>query len=97
MKRLERSGYLFFILTYICILGWFYKGVTEGYSFCLPSHDPFNVLALLAGISGIVTLAAYSRHEKGSMRALGVITFAFGVSIALVVILRYFLQVPLCS
>ncbi|MDR3547683.1 MAG: hypothetical protein P4M11_05350 [Candidatus Pacebacteria bacterium] len=97
MQKIERVGYLFFILTYVSVFAWFYRGVTSGYNFCLPSNDPFNILALIAGVGGIGSLIAYSRHGRRSMRALGIITFAFGVTVALTVILRYFLDVSVCG
>ena len=97
MKDITRLGFLFFILTYVALLLWLYRGVTGGYNFCLPSSDPFNLVALAAGVFGTLTLAAYSRHSRGSMRALGIITFAFGVSIALIVIIRFFSGISICG
>ncbi len=94
---LQRTGFIFFVLTYVSILLWLYRGVTQGYSFCLPSNDPFNLLAIFAGLCSIVTLVTYSKHSRGSMRALGVITFAFGVSLALIVSFQFFMGVAICA
>lgn len=97
MKNLDRTGFIFFVLTYVLIFVWLYRGVTSGYNFCLPSNDPLNLLAVFAGITGIITLATYSRHTRGMMRALGIITFAFGVSLALIVIIHYFAGISVCG
>lgn len=95
-KGLERTGFIFFVLTYVALFIWLYRGVTSGYDFCLPSADPFNLLAILAGVCGVITLAAYSKHSRGSLRALGIITFTFGVSVALAVALRFFTGISIC-
>jgi hypothetical protein len=96
LKTFFTTGAVFFVLTYLSFFIWLYYGVTNRYNFCLPPNDPMNLFGLLAGACGIITLMKYSNHERGNVRALGIITFAFGVGFELVVALRLVVGVPMC-
>ena len=90
MQIFKKFGPLYFTATYLLVLWWLFKAVSTKFQFCLQSHSSINIIGLLAGLFGLLTLLAYSGHEKGNVRGLGIITFIVGALVFFVVVYRYF-------
>jgi uncharacterized membrane protein HdeD (DUF308 family) len=97
MNLFKKESYIFFLLTYMFIAIWLYKGITVAYTFCLTNHSYINIFGLLAGITGILTIPSYITHQKGTMRIIGIFTLIIGVSTALIVCYRFFVGPMICQ
>jgi hypothetical protein len=96
MKIFYRYSYVFFILTYVFIAAWLYKGVVGNYDFCLSGSSRENIFALLAGISALLTVPAYINHERLSVKAFDLFTILIGLSAVAIVAYRFFAVLSMC-
>jgi hypothetical protein len=96
MKTLSRSGYLFFIATYVFLGLWLYKGITATYHFCLAGNSSVNILGLLCGLSALLTVPFYVNHQRSSIKSFGYFTLCLGIAVLLIVIYRFVSVTPVC-
>ena len=98
MKTSSVYSPIFFVGTYVLAMLWIFPGISKNFNFCLAPNHPANLLGLLAGVCGMVTLYYYGKHERGGIRAMGIITFLFGMLVLGIVIYRFLLiPAPYCS
>jgi hypothetical protein len=97
MKKTDRYSYLFFILTYVFVAVWLFQGIVENYNFCLSGKSYYNMYALLAGISALLSVPSYIKHQKAPMRALGYFTLLVGLSAVMIACYRFFAVLPICQ
>jgi len=90
MKKLKSLGPIYFIITYLLIIVWLFKAVSTHFQFCLTSHSALNIIGLTASLFSLFTFLAYNNHEKGNIRALGIITLIIGILVLYVIVYRFF-------
>ncbi|HTH93031.1 MAG TPA: hypothetical protein VL576_00935 [Candidatus Paceibacterota bacterium] len=96
MKWFYRYSYIFFILTYVFLALWLFKGIGQNYSFCLSNRSSYNVFGVLTGISALLTIPAYVTHEKLTMKAFDLFTILVGLSALVIVCYRFFMVIKIC-